>query len=52
MPTPNNMPKVSAEEREYQAYRAKMQREAELDALPKVTESKAYRKALRKAGIR
>jgi hypothetical protein len=56
MPTPNNMPRISAEEREFRAMCAKNRRESEIDAkvalLPKVTETKAYRKALAKAGLK
>ena len=54
--TPNNMPRVSASEREWRAIEAKRIREEALDRkvadLPKVTESKAYRAALAKAGVR
>lgn len=52
MPTPNAMPKISADERAYRAFI----RELELDdyalSRGRVTDSKAYAAARAKAGIR
>ena len=59
MMTPNDLARIapkSPERRDYEAWRAKMQaefeREERLSKLPNVTESKAYRAAKAKAGLR